>query len=114
MTTRRFVLAWLAIAPLTGLAPKFANADSGRRRDRGDKAHGVHQDEVLQALKRNEIRPLAEIVAAAEKVMPGPVIGVKVKRESGRLVYELKIIAPEGRIREVYVDAATLDIVKIE
>jgi uncharacterized membrane protein YkoI len=39
---------------------------------------------------------------------------VKVKRLNGQRVYELKIIAAQGRVREIYVDAASLAIVKVE
>jgi uncharacterized membrane protein YkoI len=83
--------------------------------DKSAKRRGAtQQDQVLEAVKRGEIRPFAEIQAAAEMVMPGQVVGVEIERRKGRLVYEFKIIAAGGRVREVYVDAATLDIVKIE
>lgn len=97
---------------MSALAP--ARGDDRSYRRHGERSHGVHQDEVLDALKRNEIRPLAEVIAAAEKAIPGPVIAVKVKRKDGRLVYEFKIIAAEGRVREIYIDAATLETVKVE
>jgi uncharacterized membrane protein YkoI len=90
--------------------PTLADDKNERRRKEPD----VHQDQVLEALQRGEIRPLAEVLAAAEKVMPGQVLGVKVKRKEGRLVYELKILAGRGRLREVYVDATNLDIIKVE
>ena len=59
---------------------------------------GTDQDQVLDAVKRGEIRPLAEIQAVAEKAMPGQFIGVEIKRRKGRLVYEFKIIATGGRL----------------
>lgn len=100
------LLVTSALAPVRGDDKPYSR--------HGERSHGVHQDEVLDALKRNEIRPLAEVIAAAEKAIPGPVIAVKVKRKDGRLVYEIKIIAAEGRVREIYIDAATLETVKIE
>lgn len=90
--------------------PILADDKHERRRSETD----VHQDQVLEALQRGEIRPLAEVLAAAEKVMPGQVVGVKVKRKEGRLVYELKILSGRGRLREVYVDATNLDVIKVE
>lgn len=106
------LLCILTIAPAV-VADDRNDMDSKRRYDRGHASEG-QQDQVRDALKRNEIRPLSEIIAAALKAVPGQVVGVEVKRRSGRLVYEIKIIAARGRVREVYVDAATLDIVKIE
>jgi uncharacterized membrane protein YkoI len=99
-----------ALTAILLATPILADDKHERRRGETD----VHQDQVLEALQKGEIRPLAEVLAAAERVMPGQVLGVKVKRKGGRLVYELKILAERGRLREVYVDAANLDIIKVE
>jgi uncharacterized membrane protein YkoI len=83
--------------------------------DKSEKGrHATQQDQVLEAVRRGEIRSFAEIQAAAEKVVPGQVVGVEVERRKGKLIYEFKIVAAGGRVREVYVDAATLDLVKVE
>ena len=74
----------------------------------------LHQDEALARLQSSEFKPLSEVLAAGQKVVPGDVVRVKVKRLRGRLVYELKIISAQGRVREVYVDPANLDIIKVE
>lgn len=93
--------------------PAVADGDGKRRRD-GAAQGQLQQDQVLEAVKRKDIRPLAEIQAAAEKAMPGQVVGVEIKRRDGKFVYEFKIVAARGRLREIYVDAATLEILKIE
>ena len=41
-------------------------------------------------------------------------VRVKVKRVRERLAYEFKIITSQGIIREVYVDPANLEILKVE
>jgi uncharacterized membrane protein YkoI len=115
--TRRRTLATLLAVLLAGptFAPPALADDKEHKRRRPKSNEGdIDQDEILEALKRQEIRPLPEILAAAEAVMPGQVVGVKVKRLSEKRVYELKIIGPQGRVREIYVDAASLAIVKIE
>lgn len=91
-------------------------ADDDGEKSRGEKRSNsaASHDQALEALRRNEIKPLAEIQAAAERAMPGQVVGVEIKRKGGRLIYEFKIIAAKGRVREVYVDATTLAIIKIE
>ena len=94
-------------------APSAADKDEKRHGHRAS-VPGTDQDQVLDAVKRGEIRPLAEIQAVAEKAMPGQLVGVEIKRRKGRLVYEFKIIATGGRFREIYIDGATLDIVKVE
>jgi uncharacterized membrane protein YkoI len=42
------------------------------------------------------------------------VVGVELDHERGRYVYEFKVITPTGKLREVYVDAMTAEIVKSE
>lgn len=113
----RILCAFNAASFLTlMLAADAGLADDKHRRYGGEREREieVQHDDVLDALKRREIRPLSEVLAVAEKAMPGQVVGVKVKRLSGVLVYELKIIGDRGRLREIYVDAATAQIIKIE
>jgi uncharacterized membrane protein YkoI len=109
--TGSFIVRTMALTVAILLAPP-GMADERRERRGGET--DVHQDEVLEALKRGRIRPLAEVLGAAEKIMPGQVLGVKMKRKEGRLVYELKILAGGGRVREIYVDAASLEILQVE
>lgn len=117
MMTRRFNVAFLLMTQLA-LPPSFnlslADDKGESRRSTRQSEPTAQQDQVLDAVKRGEIRPFPEIQAAAENVMSGQVVGVEIKRRKGRLVYEFKIIGASGRLREVYVDAATLDIVKVE
>jgi uncharacterized membrane protein YkoI len=115
--TIRQTLATLFAVLLTVIgasSPAIADDKSNQRRREMTKEVEVHQDEVRDALKRKQIRPLPEVLAVAERVMPGQMIGVKVLRLDGTLVYEFKIINERGRLREVYVDAATLELVKVE
>jgi uncharacterized membrane protein YkoI len=46
--------------------------------------------------------------------VPGEVVEVELEREHGQWVYELKIIAPDGRMLEVLMDAATAIVIQIE
>ena len=109
---RYWRIAAVAISCIIALA-SVASADKKRKYERNSDDE-VQQDDILSALKRNEVRPMADSLAVAERTIPGQVIGVKAKQKSGRLVYEFKIIAVGGRIREVYVDALSLDVVKVE
>jgi uncharacterized membrane protein YkoI len=115
MASRRSLATMLAVLLIGPLFSPPVNADDKEHKRRRPKSNesDIDQDEILDALKRREIR-LPEILAAAEAVMPGQVVGVKVKRLNGQRVYELKIIAAQGRVREIYVDAASLAIVKVE
>jgi len=71
-------------------------------------------DRARAALSRGEVRPLAEILEAVTAAVPGDVVEVELEREHGAWVYELKVITPDGRRREVLVDAATGTLLKHE
>jgi hypothetical protein len=76
-----------------------------------DKEHDVIRD----ALHRGEVLPLAKILAIAERHVPGEVIEVEL--EDGKraaLIYEIKILTPTGRVREIEIDARTGNVLKIE
>ena len=115
MPKRRGVLTGLTGLLLAAACASVGMADdkSKRRQDKKYKSE-VNQDQILEALKRNEIRPLSEVMAVAEKAMPGQIVGVKVKRINNNFVYEFKIITAGGRLREIYIDAATLEIERVE
>ncbi|WP_291604983.1 PepSY domain-containing protein [Bradyrhizobium sp.] len=63
------------------------------------------QDEARQALQAGEIRPLAEILDAVRGKLPGEIVRVKLEREMGRWMYELRVVDHRGRLLEIYVDA---------
>lgn len=114
----RMARAWI-VAALAGVMVAAAVAPSppagaeSRHRGRADRGE-LSQDEIRDAVRRNEIRPYEEVAPVALKAMPGQIISVKVKRRGGRLLYELKIITGEGRVGEIYIDGATLEIMKVE
>ena len=71
-------------------------------------------DRARAALERGEVRPIAEVLATVAEQVPGDVVEVELEREHGRWAYELKVIAPDGRILEVLVDAANATVIKTE
>ncbi|MEW5964087.1 MAG: PepSY domain-containing protein [Pseudomonadota bacterium] len=90
----------VAIAALVG-ASALASADA--ERDDHERAR--------RAVVEGKARPLSEILAALAPSLDGEVIEVELESKSGRLVYELKVLSVGGRVREIYVDAATAEIV---
>ena len=69
------------------------------------------QQAALAALQRGEILPLARIMQIATTRVPGDIIEIEYKAGPK---YEVKILTPDGRIREVNLDAKTGEIIKIE
>jgi uncharacterized membrane protein YkoI len=66
------------------------------------------------ALARGEILPLPRILTIATGKVPGDVLEVELEDEHGRLIYDLKILARNGRVREVEIDAKTGAVLKVE
>lgn len=81
-----------------------------------DRENGDHHDHerARRALEEGRARPLAEILDRVRDRLGGEVVGVEFEREKGHYVYEFKVITPGGRLREVYVDAMTAEILKSE
>ena len=76
--------------------------------------HRRDQDAARQAVERGEVKPLTDILAVVRNRLPGEVVGVKIERKRSRWVYELRVADSKGRLFEVYVDAQTAAIDRIE
>jgi uncharacterized membrane protein YkoI len=66
-------------------------------------------ERARRALKRGEIRPLAEIMGRLQAQFGGEVIEVEFKGRTRNRnhAYQFKVLTPRGRVSEVLVDAAT-------
>ena len=78
-----------------------------------------HEDEpeherAREAVERGEALPLVEILARVGPQLGGEVVGVSFEREHGRWVYEFKVVRPSGQLVEVYVDAASAQVLEWE
>jgi uncharacterized membrane protein YkoI len=72
-------------------------------------------DLARKALLEGRIRPLTEITQVVQAKIPGEILSVQIEIDDRkRFVYEFDIITPEGKLREVDVDAATATILQIE
>jgi uncharacterized membrane protein YkoI len=72
------------------------------------------QEEARAALLRHEILPLSQILRITAQRLPGDVLKVEIERDHGVLIYELKVLARTGRIREIKLDARTGAVLEIE
>jgi uncharacterized membrane protein YkoI len=81
---------------------------------RADGHREPDQEAALQALQHHQVLPLSQVLALAARRVPGDVIKVKLEREDGHIVYEIKVLARTGRIREITFDAGTGAVLKIE
>lgn len=65
-------------------------------------------EEARRAVLRGELKPLSEILAKVEAEFAGRVLEVQLERHgNGRLVYEIELLIPEGRVLELKYDGRT-------
>lgn len=98
---------------LLALALMFASGGLAHSDDREDERRHDHE-RAQRAVKEGKARPLVEILDRVRDRLGGEVVGVEFDREGGRYAYEFKVVTPGGRLREVYVDAMTAEILKSE
>lgn len=92
----------LAAALLVALAAGAARADD------------VGPELAKRLLSEGRIKPLAEIISGVQAKVPGEMLEVQLELDDGIYVYELKLLRPNGKVREVEADAASGNILKVE
>lgn len=102
-----FLACCLAAASIC--APAFGKDKDRKAEERAAKQ--AAQQAAMTALQRGEILPLTRIMQIATTRVPGDIIEIEYKAGPK---YEVKILTPEGRIKEVKLDAKTGEITKIE
>jgi uncharacterized membrane protein YkoI len=95
ITPRTILTLLTAIALLAGAAVVRADENDDHER-------------VRAAREAGRVLPLAGLLARVGAEHPGAeVLEVELEEEHGRLVYEIKLLRPGGRLTELYYDAAT-------
>ncbi|WP_409559884.1 PepSY domain-containing protein [Hyphomicrobium sp. B1] len=103
---KRLIVLSLTAFTLLSAGTLTAIADDDDERD-----HEI----ARKALSEGRIRPLTDIMDELKAQFPGQIIGVELEvKKTGAFVYEFKILTPQGKLKEVNVDAATAKILTIE
>ena len=101
----------VAVSALVLAAPVSAKRD----RDRGgEHEHEPEHDAVRDAVARGEIKSLADIIEAVRGELPGETVGTQLERKHDTWLYEFRTVDRDGRLFEVYVDAANGEVVRIK
>ena len=86
------VVVGMLIAPMIGVRA-------------ADHDHGHDQERARRALEAGEIRPLDEILQEVHQRYPGTLVELELNQERGRWVYEVELLAPDGRLLKLRIDA---------
>lgn len=73
---------------------------------------GDDHERARAALREGRILPLERIVESAKQRFGGEVLDVDLEDEEDGFQYELKLIAPDGRILKLDYDAATGELLR--
>ncbi|HZT46643.1 MAG TPA: PepSY domain-containing protein [Hyphomicrobiaceae bacterium] len=68
-------------------------------------ADSVSPDRARSLVERGEILPLEEVLKRNEANAGGRIIEVELEVKRGGYVYEIKVLRPDGRYRELLIDA---------
>lgn len=93
------IASLLALALLAAIIPARADDDHERAR---------------RAVQAGQVLPLRAILDNAARDFPGDVIETELEDHHGTLVYEIKVISPEGRVMKVYYDARDGSVLKVK
>ncbi|MDA1328487.1 MAG: peptidase, partial [Proteobacteria bacterium] len=58
-------------------------------------------DRARAALRAGEVLPLQVVLQRVQVEYPGRVLGIKLEREYGRWIYEVKLLDPSGRLNKL-------------
>jgi uncharacterized membrane protein YkoI len=92
-----------AITIAIGLLSVTGGAIAGDRLD---------HDEIKQLRETGQILPMGEVMTSAQTVQPGQLVEAELEREDGAYLYEIKILAADGTVHKLYLDAATGEVIK--
>lgn len=71
-----------------------------------------NQNQALELRKRGDILPLESLIRKAQKIRPGKVLEVELRKKHQRYIYELEILDRDGVVWEMYFDAHTGKLLK--
>jgi uncharacterized membrane protein YkoI len=82
--------------------------------DRQDELRERAKDRIAQETRDGTLVPLARILELTAQHVPGQVVKVELEDEHGRQIYEIKVLAENGRVRELKFDAHDAQLIEIE
>ncbi len=116
--------AVIALAFATPAQAKRRRRRRGRRRSRTRairrqairrfrRRGGSLQSHARKAVRQGQIRPLREVMAVVQRRSNAEVLDVDLHQRPDGWIYALRILTAQGRVRDVFLDARTLDLVQV-
>jgi len=100
---------FIRITTLAALVSSAAAAATDAREDDRER-----RDAVRRAVESGDAMPLSQILPKLRRRIAGDVTGVDIERARGRWLYEFRVISRDGRMLDVYIDARSGEIERVE
>ena len=123
MNRRTFLLSGLSIALVSDPAVAQSMTWEERRRLRQLRRRAIRRfrrrggglpRRARQAIARGEIQPLRHLFAAVSRHSEAEIIDVDLHETPQGWVYALRILTPQGHVRDLYFDARTLEMMQFK
>ena len=73
-----------------------------------------HERDRSVSVRADGVLPLVSVLDIAARHLPGEVLKIELENEHERLQYEIKVLADNGRVREIKLDARSGELIEIE
>lgn len=122
---RRFLLFGLAAVVALADTTTSANAQPARRRARRQlrrirrrairryRQRGGLPNDARDAVRRGEVRPLRDVLSLVRRRSNAEVLDVDLYRRPQGWVYAMRVLTVQGRVRDVFLDARTLEPLRV-
>lgn len=103
----------LSVFPLCLLLSWFSGPAAARPSDSGDIGAYRHAHVRQGPNIARSWRPrYQDIVATVARITPGRILRIRTLRRGGRAIYQVRVLRPDGRRRDILLDAVTLAVVE--
>ncbi|MEX2525101.1 MAG: PepSY domain-containing protein [Gammaproteobacteria bacterium] len=110
----RYSSALMLVLPVLAVMAMPAPAFSGTPEDGLIMLADLDMEQARKLKQAGSIMPLEDLLKAVRREYPGQVIEVELEEADGRFYYEIEVLADDGIVRELDVDATTGEILDVE
>lgn len=103
-----------ALADQSSAPGQDSDHDNDHDNDHDDDHDEREQEEIRRAVKEGRAAPLRDILDLVARHHPGEVIRVKAAVRDGVVIYKIRVLARDGAITEIRVNAQTRTIIRAE
>jgi hypothetical protein len=98
----------------SGSGSNNSGSGSGGNDDDDERDEDHNSKGLASAVERGEIAPVSSVIRAALAHTQGKIIDVNLRRRGRSFIYQVKILTPNGRKRELYLEARTRQVLRVK